>query len=338
MNAAPDNGVGERSGTEARPSVSARPVVLALGAAAAAYVVANVVESTLIRLLRPTRSELEWISDIVLATGLGVVTFLWLHLKAARLHVTRLERARVVLDTQLAVAADIQRNLLPAVPPPRRGWRLAARLEPADRIGGDFFDFHEDGSGSILVFLADVSGKGIPAALILESTRTLFRFLARETRRPDQLLARLSRALYEENGGTPYVTCLLAYFDLEEKSLTCVNAGHPVGVVVGPGGRRLFAASGPPAGLFASTVYTAETVALRPGDAGVFVTDGISEAVEGDGALPNLLEAALRRQASGGPERVCEEVMRMARRGRGPEGAGEWRDDRTVIAFSLGKP
>ena len=337
MNAAPDKEEADRSGTEARPSVSARPAVLALGAAVAAYVVANAAESTLIRLLRPTRSELEWISDVVLATGLGVVTFLWLHLRSARSALGRLERAQLVFDTQLAVAADIQRNLLPAVPSPREGWRFAARLEPADRIGGDFYDFHEDG-GTILVLLADVSGKGIPAALILESTRTLFRLFARETRRPDELVTRLSRALYEDNGGTPYVTCLLAHFDLEEKSLTCVNAGHPVGVVVGPSGCRLLAASGPPAGLFPSAAYTAETVALRPGDAGVFVTDGISEAVQGDGALPDLLESVLRRQASGGPEGICEEVMRIARGGRGPEGAGEWRDDRTVLAFSLGKP
>ena len=167
----------------------------------------------------------------MLAVAFGAATFLWLHLRLARTALTRLERAQLVLETELPSRPTSSAGLLPSPPPARQGWRFAAQLEQAGHIGGDFYDFVERGR-SILVLLADVSGKGIPAALVMESSRTLFRLLARETDRPEQLVARLGRALFEEHGGTPYLTCFLARIDLDDRSLFWVNAGHPSALVV----------------------------------------------------------------------------------------------------------
>ena len=193
----------------------------------------------------------------MLAVAFGAATFLWLHLRRARTALTRLERAQLVLETELTIAADIQRGMLPLPPPARDGWRFAAQLEQAGHIGGDFYDFVDRGH-SILVLLADVSGKGIPAALVMESSRTLFRLLARETDRPEQLVARLGRALWEEHGGTPYLTCFLARLDLDDGSMSWVNAGHPAALLVRGTEHRALASTGPPAGILPDPRYDAQ--------------------------------------------------------------------------------
>ncbi len=256
------HGAGGLPATGARLDEEVSPVLYALvSAAAGLHRRARSSSGGLMRLLGLDLRELEWISDVVLAVAFGAATFLWLHLRRARTALTRLERAQVVLDTELAIAADIQQGLLPPPPPARDGWRFAARLEQAGHIGGDFYDFVDRGR-SLLVLLADVSGKGIPAALVMASARALFRQLARETDRPDELLTRLGRALWEEHGGTPYLTGFLGHLDLDARSLSWVNAGHPPALLVTGTGHRALASTGPPAGLLPDTRYEAQ-VALH---------------------------------------------------------------------------
>jgi phosphoserine phosphatase RsbU/P len=310
------------------------PVLLALASALGAFALAIAFERGLVRLLGLDLQELEWISDVVLAVALGAATFLWLHLRRARTALTRLERARLVLETELSIAADIQRGLLPSPPPGRGGWRFAAQLEQAGHIGGDFYDFVDRGR-SVLVLLADVSGKGIPAALVVASSRTLFRLLARETDRPEQLAARLGRALWEEHGGTPYLTAVLARIDLDDGSMFWVNAGHPAALVVTGTAHRALTSTGPPAGILRDPHYDAQVLRLVPGDTLVLVTDGVTEAIEADGRVEERLAWAVAHRRMSGPQAVCERVMRLARSGRGPQGAGEWQDDRTVVAVTL---
>jgi len=310
----------------------ARVVLAAVAAAAAAFVLAIGFERQLVRLL--SLGELEWVSDVVLSTALGVATFLWLHLRRARTELTRLERAQLVLDTELGIASQIQRHLLTAPPRARDGWRFAARLEPAGRVGGDFYDFVELG-GSLLVLLADVSGKGIPAALVMGSCRTLFRQLARETQEPGPLVARLGRALLQEHGGAPYLTCFLGRLDLAERRLSWVNAGHPAGLLVAGGAHQALAATGPPAGLLPDVSYEARTQRFAAGETLLLVTDGVTEALDGDGPIDERLARAVSRKRASGAQAICEQVMRLARAGPallpGPNGT----DDRTVVVVTL---
>jgi len=308
------------------------PVVYAFVSAVLALITALLFERALMRLLDVDVREMEWISDVVLAIAFGSVTFLWLHLRRARAELTRLERARLVLDTELAIASDIQHGLLPPPPPARDGWRFAARLEQAGHIGGDFYDF-VDGGRSILVLLADVSGKGIPAALVMSSARALFRQIARTTDRPDELLTHLSRALWEEQRGAPYLTGFLARLDLDSRSLSWVNAGHPAGLLVRGTGQRALAATGPPVGLLPDSRYAAEELPVAPGDALLLVTDGVTEALEAGGRVEERIAWTVAQRRSRGPQAVCERVMRLAASGRGPVGAGDWSDDRTVVAI-----
>ncbi len=310
-------------------------LLLALGSAIAALVVAIGFERELVRALRLDLSELEWISDVVLSTALGAATFLWLQLRLARDELTRLEHDRVVLDTELRIAAEIQLNLLPPTPAAHDGWRFAARLEPAGRVGGDFYDF-VDGDGSLLILLADVSGKGIPAALVMGSCRTIFRQLARDTDEPARLAAQLNRALLAEHGGTPYLTCFLARLDLAEHSVSWVNAGHPAGLVVAERGYRELASTGRPPGLLSDSRYAACTQRLAAGEALVLVTDGVTEAIDRDGHGKERLAETIARRRRGGAQAICDQVMRLSSPRPAADAAGDnGQDDRTVVVVTL---
>src|ERR1700681_1565183 len=243
-------------------------VFASIGTAVITYRCARAADALLLRVVHPPRGEVLFISDVILATAFGVAVYLWLSLRATRTRLTGLERAQIVLDTQLSLAADIQRQLLPPMPVGSNGVRWAGRLEPANRIGGDFYDFIPADVDGLFV-VGDVSGKGIPAALLQASAHSLFRTLARETVHPAELLTRVSREIYAENAGASYLTCVLARVDSATGPLVYANAGHPAGLMVGSSGRRLLSRGGPPAGLFPETSYESEVVSVEPGDLGV---------------------------------------------------------------------
>ena len=312
-----------------------RPVILALFFTILSYWTANFVELGLIRVIHPSEIELTWISDLILAIALGLTTYLWLHLKATRKELADTERRRIAFDTELSLGAEIQRDQLPKMPDSLVGIRWAARLVPAGKIGGDFYDLVCPDEHSVLVLIGDVSGKGIPAALMLTSVRLMFRLFSRETLEPSQLVERLSRELYLESSGSMYLTCIVVYFELASKRITFTNAGHPPAVVLQSGARHYLETGGVPAGMFPSSLYTSKALSLQSGALGVLYTDGISEALEGNGQSPcDILATTLATQGKNpDPQRICDKVIALAQESAGPTGDGEWNDDKTILAF-----
>jgi len=182
------------------------------------------------------------------------------------------------------------------------------------------------------VLIADVSGKGIPAAMALTLLRSTFRALAREGAAPAEVARRLAAALYAEWLGMPYVTCIIARFETASRRLTYTNAGHPPGVVLGLNGRRYMTHGGPPLGLLADESFQEETLALDAGDTCVMVTDGITEALEASAAT---LADIIAKHATGRARSaiVCNAVMALGLEGKGP--VDRWEDDRTVVVVAL---
>lgn len=304
--------------------------------AASCYVVTGLCEEALIRLFQPTELELGWISDAMLSCALGVAVYLWLNLRATRLRLTGHERAQVVLHTQLSLAEAMQRRLLPDVPPPDDGVEWAAVLTPADRIGGDFFDFVEPEPGVRLMLIADVSGKGIAAAMALTLLRSTFRRIARDTGEPSKLATLLSDALQDEWHGSPYVTGIIVRMDWKQRTLTCTNAGHPGGLLIRDGVARLLTKGGPPLGLLEGAAFAQESLSVVAGDVGVFVTDGVSEALDDvrqswHSRILNTVRAGTLRSAG----EICRALAALARDGAGPEGLQDWSDDRTVVVLRV---
>jgi serine phosphatase RsbU (regulator of sigma subunit) len=309
-----------------------RALVESVAAAVCAYVLAAIAETAVIRWVQPTEWELAWVSDLILAIALGVAVYLWRHLLATRHALAQRERAEIVLQTQLSLAAEIQRRLLPPLPPATNGCEWAAALKPAGKIGGDFYDLVETAPGTWVVLIADVSGKGVPAAMALGSLRSTFRALAAQRFSPAQILTHLSAVFHQDWEGKPYVTGIVAAFDLPTHTLVYSNAGHPPGILTGPTGTRHLARGGPPAGLFADATYTEELVDVHAGDTCVLVSDGVTEALD-DSALEDIVRPSSGR--SGTAVELCERFMARALAGRGPSDDPDWDDDRTVVVVSV---
>jgi serine phosphatase RsbU (regulator of sigma subunit) len=315
--------------------MSWRPAVTAALAGVAGFLLATRGESLIIGAVRGDRAKLEWISDTVVSLGVVGLTYLWLNLRQSRVRVLALEREQIVLDEQLRLAAEIQRSLLPDLPPATAGFGWAARMVPAGRIGGDFYDLVQPGPRTAFAILGDVSGKGIPAALLLSSLKTLFRATVPTAGGPAAVAERIASALYEQYGGMPYVTAILARFDADGPRLEYVNAGHPPGYLLRGGGATPLGAGGPPLGMLPGATYTAATLDLRRGDVGVLVTDGITEALDASlGAWVQRLAAAAGATAAPPSARAtCDELMEGAARAGGTEDGGQ--DDRTVFVFTV---
>jgi phosphoserine phosphatase RsbU/P len=247
------------------------------------------------RILRPDAEEITWISEAVLACGFIVVTWLWVRLRETQIALTDLERQQIVAETQLTIAARVQTSLLPALPAPSAGVSWYAAVEPAGKIGGDYYDFLPLPDGRMCVALADVSGKGVAAAVFVANVRATLRALARDVRHPRTLLSHLSSALLADSSGL-YVTCIVAMVDPRKRSMVYVNAGHPAGVLWNPKGVRGLRVGGPPAGLLADACFEEEALAFGDGDLVVFVSDGITEALDasGDAASKRLKTRTIR--------------------------------------------
>jgi hypothetical protein len=315
-------------------ATSWRLAAISVVAGAVAYVLGAVLESRVMAVYSASKSQLEWVSDVVVATAVVVTTWLWLHLRASRMRLLQLERQQVALDEQLRLAAEIQRNLLPALPASLLGFRFSARLVQAQRIGGDFYDFVTRGDVAFAI-LGDVSGKGVPAALLQSTLKTLFRVTAGQTTDPVEIAARMSAALYDETEGLPYATCIVARFEPRPPRIAWANAGHPAGLLRRDGRWVAVESGGPPLGLLPGARYEGGTAVLGPGSYGVFVTDGITEALEGVPlSLVDALSAPEAPAAAATPSRTCDYLVRLSGEAPGPPGVDGWQDDRTVFAFA----
>jgi serine phosphatase RsbU (regulator of sigma subunit) len=303
-------------------------VATAAATALTVFVLGALLETWLISLLQPSEGELTWISDLFLAGCLGVAIYLWLDLRFTRAALAELERSKIVLDTQFAVAAKIQRDLLPATPSPRRGVSWAVRLVQAGRIGGDYYDFIDLDGRSRIAVVGDIAGKGIPAAMMLVYVRALFRQAVRETREPAAVIARLSKALYAETRAEPYLTCIVVRFDEEPRRLTFSVAGHPPALAIGGMQQRLVD-GGPPAGLLPDAEYDQETVALPPASRVVVVTDGITERLADFEAAVAAIDP--RQPANA----LCDSIFHLSEAPDASAPVDGWDDDRTVLVLAV---
>lgn len=208
--------------------------------------------------------------------------------------------ARIVAQEKvrrdLALAAEVQRRLLPEAPPARDDAAVAAVSLPARSIGGDYFDFIDLGDRRLGIALADIAGKGISAALIMSSVRMALRVLASEpgASLPD-LVARMNHVLHEATPSNSYATFFYARLDDESRELRYINAGHLPPILVRSGELQELTTGGSVIGLLDGLSYEEGGVSLQPGDVLVAFTDGVPEAQNaaeeefGDARLKELL-------------------------------------------------
>jgi serine phosphatase RsbU (regulator of sigma subunit) len=223
------------------------------------------------------------------------------------------ENRRLRLEEELSVARRIQLTLLPSHPPVVPGWSFAATYEAARQVGGDFYDFldHALEARRMGLVIADVTGKGVPAALMMAYSRAVVRAESMAGRTPLEVLARTNRLIMQERQTRLFLSAFYAEFDLDSGRLTYANAGHDAPLLVEAGGRaiRELDAPGVILGAFHDIGLESREVQLAPGDTVVFYTDGVTEARDPEGRLfGDERLAAAATGAHGSAEAVLESV------------------------------
>src|ERR1039457_3377920 len=177
---------------------------------------------------------------------------------------------RVGLKRDLEIARDIQRMLLPERPPTLPGFDIAFATKAANTVAGDYYDAFPrsgDHDSRLLLIVADVAGKGIPAGLLMAAVQTGFHTLAADPVPLTELAARLNRAMCERSGGGRHlITALIAELDTSTRSFVCVNAGHNPPILLRSGGALdHLVEGGLPLGAFTVSRYESVRTELRSG-------------------------------------------------------------------------
>ena len=198
-------------------------------------------------------------------------------LENARLHKEALEKERMVREMELA--SEIQAQLLPEEIPPFPGFELEGWTKPARQVGGDYYDLLPAGQDRLAVVVADVTGKGVPAALLVSTLHSSLRLLLDRFNVEEELIQRLNRHLFQSSASNKFVTLLLVELNSSKGDLVYFNAGHNPALLIRErdGAVEHLRASGPPLGMLPTASFAAQRTHLDPGDLLCLYSDGITE-------------------------------------------------------------
>ena len=191
----------------------------------------------------------------------------------------------VALQNELDVASGIQQSILPTVFPSRDDYQIYASMEPARNVGGDFFDVVRLEDDRVGLAIADVSDKGVPAALFMMSSRTWMKGAAISSPEPGTVLGEVNALLHEDNDTQMFVTVLYAVYNPETGEFTYASGGHDAPLLVhSDGSSELLPLTGGIAlGIVSDLAYGQNSVVLDHGETLVLYTDGVTEAMNGEG-------------------------------------------------------
>jgi sigma-B regulation protein RsbU (phosphoserine phosphatase) len=204
-----------------------------------------------------------------------------LALENARLHLQALEKER--LEREMQLAAEIQRQILPKGAPVVPGYELIGWYRPARQVGGDYYDLFQREDRRVGLVVGDVSGKGMPAALMVSTLHSALRLLLDQTGFGPAMLERLNRHIGESSASNKFITMLLAELNPATGVLHYMNAGHnPAVLMRRDGTAEELKAGGVPLGLMPAARFQSRAVTMEPGDLLCIYSDGITEAAAPD--------------------------------------------------------
>ena len=228
------------------------------------------------------------------------------------------ERERI--EQELRVARLIQQTLLPKHVPDLPGYQLAAYYQPAREVGGDFYDFLELDNGHLGLVVGDVTDKGVPAAIVMATTRTMLRASAQRLDSPGEVLKRVNDVIVRDIPPNMFITCLYAILDPETGLLRFANAGHDLPYrrrrrTSSSGGAEELRATGMPLGLLPGMSYEEKEIVLQRGDSVLFYSDGLVEAHDPEREMFGFprLQGLVGAHRSDGPAMVNFLLAELAR-------------------------
>jgi sigma-B regulation protein RsbU (phosphoserine phosphatase) len=249
--------------------------------------------------------------------------------KITNVRLNEAEQVRRRLEHELATATRIQQSML-SEPPTLPGWLCHARIESCYEVGGDLYDVHVRGDGTIVLLVGDVTGKGIGAAMLMSSTLSSARVLYDECRGPLSFMKRLNPIVFRNSDGRSHVTMFVGWLDPASGALRYVNGGHPPPHLLRRGELRTLDSTGIAVGALEDFPWTEGEVVLSDGETLAVFSDGIPEAQRGDEffdyarTAEALREAEAESDLSAMADRVISKIDAFA--------AGEHRaDDVTLL-------
>jgi sigma-B regulation protein RsbU (phosphoserine phosphatase) len=257
------------------------------------------------------------------AAVLGVLLYrLQIELKASRHELARKE-------VELKIALEVQQALFPRQLPTKGGLEFSAVCIPSAGISGDYYDVLQLPDGRLIFAIADISGKGLSAAILMANLQALLRLLADSALEPSEVCRRLNRHLHEVTDASKFATLFYGEWKPWERRLVYVNAGHNPPLLLGNGRINRLEEGGMPLGMFPSPEFQTAAVCLTRGDIVVLFSDGITEATSktgeefGDERLESVVRAHVGRPLDEIQQRILESVRHWA--GDRPE------DDMTLV-------
>jgi serine phosphatase RsbU (regulator of sigma subunit) len=217
------------------------------------------------------------------------------------------ERERV--EQELQVARRIQQASLPKEVPTPEGWQIAPFYRPAREVGGDFYDFLKLPKGRLGIVVGDATGKGVPAALVMSSARSMLRAVAQASDSPGDVLRRVNDPMVTDIPPNMFVTCFYAILDPYSASLSYANAGHDLPYLRRRGGdAEELMVRGMPLGLMPGMGYEEKETILGASEAALFYSDGLVEAHNPKGEMFGFprLQALVSEH---GEEKSLEETL-----------------------------
>ncbi len=248
----------------------------------------------------------------------------------------RIRRHR--LNEQLLVARDIQSDFMPSILPWPDGFRVAGKSEPALYVGGDYYDVVRQPCGGLIAIIADVSGKGIQAAMRMSAVRAAFYSLSQLGLGPGETLARLNNSISEMSRQFgQFVTACCLVFDAPNDRVIMASAGHesPLRYSKSNGAEFIEVEGGLPLGLRSDQVYEEYPIAIGPGESLFLYTDGITDAMNDDKErfgverMVESFEQNAQKSAAELLDKVFEELETY-------KGDAPWSDDLTALAIDRG--
>jgi serine phosphatase RsbU (regulator of sigma subunit) len=241
------------------------------------------------------------------------------------------QRDELVRDLNLA--AQVQRLFLPTAKPAIGGMEIVGMMRPARGLSGDYYDYIPISDQKIQIVIADVSGKGIPAALLMSATAAAVQLEAGREQSMQEIVRRLNGGIHTvSDEGVRYVTLILAQIDVKERRLHFINCGHNPALLLRcrTGGLSLLHSSGPPIGLFEGESYQLDSVELESGDLLVFYTDGVTEAEDASGEEFGMerLSDVVRRGSLCTAEQLMRDIFESS---AGFSGENGFHDDVTIL-------
>jgi sigma-B regulation protein RsbU (phosphoserine phosphatase) len=222
-----------------------------------------------------TQADLELLTAIASSAAVAI--------ENARLYQVAVDKGR--LERELQMAREVQASLLPAETPQLPGWEFVARWRPAREVAGDYYDFIRGERGKLGLVMADVTDKGMPAALFMALSRSIVRASVAGVSSPAEGIARANRLICADSSQGMFVTLFYALLNPAARELTYVNAGHnpPLLCRVGHSRPTQLTRNGIPLGIEPDVTYEQRTLHLIPGDLILLYTDGVTDAMNAQG-------------------------------------------------------